>query len=395
MEWEKVVDKGDNVFDIPYSWLSLHYYEALTVLFKIENGLRIFVYTILKNELLEKWAELSITSDDADKGTIKSIAEKRINQAKGFGYLGYTVTSPLMLLTSGELIRLITSDSYWKYFNKYFKGRKEIIKNKLEEIGQIRNSLAHFRPISTGDVEVVKQNANQVLTVIETCISEMVNCRNIVPTNTGEDWYTEIRGLDTDNCTLSFSQSVDEQWVKINIQYKCPCIKTKMWGNYSMLSSVLNIKSPAILKEFPKLCNLIIFLSESVSSDMGEGLVLDIRKEVQVVLSRQVLNDHYIEIKNQIKEVLLTISQQTQLITQDNLAKGKIVEVGSATATRGKSGEYEDWHISTDSLALPVKEDDPPEYWGNFSLLSMHFISGTDKYPWMPVAVCPEYDVLF
>jgi hypothetical protein len=136
MEWKKASFKEPteigNLYDIPSRRLHIHYYEAFNILFRVENCLRIFVYTVLKNNYFEKWADIQIDEAEAKKESISGIAKKRIRQAQDFGYLGYEILSPLMHLNSGELIRLITSDEYWKYFSKHFKGRKEIIKNKLD-----------------------------------------------------------------------------------------------------------------------------------------------------------------------------------------------------------------------------------------------------------------------
>ena len=98
MKWEKYVETKEKLLQIPESWLFLHYYEALTVLFRIENALRVFVFSVLKNEFREKWLETNITSDDSTQGTITSIAKRRINQARSFGYLGYSITCPSCIL---------------------------------------------------------------------------------------------------------------------------------------------------------------------------------------------------------------------------------------------------------------------------------------------------------
>jgi len=126
MKWIKAVQQKENIYDLPGNWLYLHYFEALNILFRIENSLRIFVYVILKDSLQDKWQDINITSDDENSSTINAIAKKRIAQDNNFAYLGYSTNNPLMYLTSGELIRLITSDSYWKYFNSYFLGSREI-----------------------------------------------------------------------------------------------------------------------------------------------------------------------------------------------------------------------------------------------------------------------------
>ena len=135
----------------------------MNVLFRLENSLRVFVYIVLKNQLFGKWADISITSDDLESGTVKLIARRRLNQARNFRYLGYVISCPIMYLTSGEPIRLVMADPYWLYFKQYFRGSKDIIRNKLDEIGTIRNPLAHLRPIKLDDVEVIKQNAPSTL----------------------------------------------------------------------------------------------------------------------------------------------------------------------------------------------------------------------------------------
>jgi hypothetical protein len=130
MNWKEAKNTENNTYDLPGHWLKIEYFEALNILFRVENLLRMFVYIILKNEYKEKWKDLSVTSDDDENSTIGAIAKKRLSQDKNYAYLGYVITSPLLHLTSGELIRIITSDSYWKHFKKYFLGSREIIKNK-------------------------------------------------------------------------------------------------------------------------------------------------------------------------------------------------------------------------------------------------------------------------
>ena len=67
MDWQqaKQVDGG---VQIPDRWLHLHYYEALNILFRFENALRVFVYVILKREFLDEWDTAAITGG----GTIRS-----------------------------------------------------------------------------------------------------------------------------------------------------------------------------------------------------------------------------------------------------------------------------------------------------------------------------------
>ena len=133
MDWLKTqsVDEG---IKVPANWLFIHYYEALSVLFKVENALRALVFVVLKNATGQKWADIAISSDDANQTTISALAKKRIAQSKACGYLGYQINSPMMHLTSGELVRLLTSEAYWPLFKKYFKASKQVVTLKLEEI---------------------------------------------------------------------------------------------------------------------------------------------------------------------------------------------------------------------------------------------------------------------
>jgi len=221
MDWKNAHLQDDGSVKVPESWLHLHYYEALNILFRFENSLRVFVYVILKNELQDKWNEASFTSN-GDQKTIKNMASKRIKQAESFGYLGFEVKAPLMHLTSGELVEIITADAYWKIFNCYFKGNKEIIKNKLLEIGTVRNSLAHFRPIKPEDIELIKQNSRHTLMGVEECLNNIYSFSARVPTNTEDAWYKSIESIGNEFVSLTPHYSKNEKYVNIKLAFKSP-----------------------------------------------------------------------------------------------------------------------------------------------------------------------------
>lgn len=74
MDW-KVAEVGDNqTYKIPDRWLSLHYYEAINILFRLENALRVLVYLVLKEQFKEKWTEVAIISDEGES-TIQAVAK--------------------------------------------------------------------------------------------------------------------------------------------------------------------------------------------------------------------------------------------------------------------------------------------------------------------------------
>lgn len=400
MNWERAEYLPEkNAYHIPSSWVYVHFYEAFNLLFRIENALRVFVYIVLKNELKDKWGTVQVVGDDAE-GTIVSIAKRRMSQSQSFGYLGHSVICPIMHLTSGEMTRLITSDAYWKLFKPYFLGSKEIIKNKLEEIGSIRNSLAHFRPIKADDVDAIKQNSKHVLLGVEQFLGQVLAQPNVIPTNTEETWYKQLNTLGTDLCKLNFRQSNDEKWVRLSMWYKCPTLKTEMQHRHYVRYNVLTIKSSAILINYPPLAHNTTYLVEFVPFprvvEHYEHDTAAFRKAIIFVFARRTVADGYEQIKTAFEELLRTISEETELIQQDNLARGKIIHsiVTTSSATQAQSGStYWTWH--PEHLKTPVQSADPPEYWGRLDFLMGDFIATTTEYPWMPEPICEEEEPPF
>ncbi len=388
MEWEKpeVKSRGVNTtYEIPNSWLFIHYYEALNVLFRIENSLRVFVYAILKNTFYDDWTNIQIDISDDQKMAISAIAKKRIRQAQDYGYLGYEISSPLMHLNSGELVRMITSAEYWKYFSSYFKGRKEIIRNKLDEIASIRNSLAHFRPIKEDDVDLIKQNAKHALIGVESCLTEMTEIITIVPTNTHAEWYKKIITTGSDSCRLSLFQSKSGEWVKIQIIYRCKNIRKDSYSGKYISYEVLNIITQNIINIFPKLRKYLTYVSEGVPYvRMPDDFDLKLFKKISLVFRKQVLNDNINDIYPSLLELLDKITEEEELVANDHLAKGKIIEPARVSASLLENDGQSRWEIKEDSLKCLFQEDDPAEYWGDLEFSYIDFISKTSKYPWMP-----------
>lgn len=390
MEWKQasMIEGG---VSIPERWVYLIYYEAFSLLFRIENALRVFVYIVLKNELRDKWAEAQVIGDD-EQGTISSLAKKRMGQAQTFGYLGHSITCPLMHLNSGELTRLIVSDGYWKLFKPYFLGSKEIIKSKLDEIGSIRNSLAHFRPIRADDVDVIKQNSKHVLLGIEQFLNQVLNQTDVIPTNTPDEWYKNLKTLGTDQCAFSFHQSTDEHWARISMEYGCPLIKKDaQWRPY-MSYTVLTIRSWAVLTRYPEIAKDVCYLSESVSYPrMLQDQNAEFAKTLSFVLSRSMLVTQHESLKKSLEDLLLTVSKETELVQQDHLARGALIHSVPVSASLRKEEQGNRWEWYFQRLHTPVIESDLPEYWGSLSSYGWgDFIAATDKYPWMPEAVSEE-----
>lgn len=391
MDWKEAKNTENNIYDLPGHWLKIEYFEALNILFRVENLLRMFVYIILKNEFKDKWKDLSVTSDDYESSTIGAIAKRRLSQDKNYAYLGYVITSPLLHLTSGELIRIITSDSYWKYFKKYFPGSKEIMKNKLDEIGNVRNSLAHFRPLKKGDIELVKQNSNHTLSLIEKTIIDYVSCPDIVPTNTDEEWYKELITVGIPDIKISFKQSKNGEWIKLSVKFKPPRLNEKddLLG-YTVRTA--NLKTDNLLINYPNFSKYIISCIEKRPRSYVENPQSgEIEKLISLTLGRKTLSDNHLKIKSELEKILLEITKELALIKEDNLARGKLIEVVSCRFEKGKI-----YHsLKAHQFDTELTENTPVEFWGSLSYASSNFMTDTDKYPWMPIDISEDKDPLF
>ncbi len=386
MDWEQAKVQ-DNKTTIPSTWIHIHYYEALNALFRIENTLRIFVYIVLKNNLFDKWPGANIMSDDTEQATIATIAKKRISQAQNFGYLGYGINCPIMHLTSGELIRIITDENYWQYFRPYFSASKQIVRHKLDEIGVIRNSLAHFRLLKSDDVELLKQNANHVLSNVEHYLLQLGFCFNVVPTNTQDDWYKSLSTLGTELCTLRLLQCEDERWVKLAFTYKTKTLSSKEFMTNYHSHTILNLITPAILEYYKNITKYATCLTEESAYAMRYNPEKpSFSKSFSIFFNRDVISAFHEDLKTDIESLLSTITQETDLISNDNLARGKIISVARVSAILPAAENRKYWTINTDTTLCPDTKGEFPEYWGDTSLHSS-MVTSAGKYPWMPIAV--------
>lgn len=391
MEWKVAAKNDQGLYKIPNRWLHIHYYEALNILFRFENSLRIFVYAVLKNEFRAGWKNCSFTPSNGAAVSIKALAAKRIVHAENFGYLGFGISSPLMHLTSGELIELFTSDAYWPKFRPYFKGNKEIIKNKLLEIGTIRNSLAHFRPIKLEDIELIKQNCRHTLFEVESCLQNMFQHHLRVPTNTQADWYKSINTLGTDQITTTPFYSSDESWVTITLKFKTPILKKDKLGEHFYTYSLAKANTANILVHHLELASFVTYASEKVHyPDLLDNFEIRIDKDINLVFRKDVLETNHGTIAEELRSVLRKISEECDLLLQDNLARGEIIEpVRGHTYWYEPEGKDGRWQHSFHGLWQTYQPDHPDEYWGKDDF-SDDVVAGFNRYPWMPEEISDE-----
>ena len=395
MDWKSAQEEESGIFSIPKRWLHIHYYEALNILFRTENSLRVFVYTILKNKSFEKWADTIIQVSEKQQSSIEALAKQRIAQAQGFGYLGYEIMSPLMHLNSGELVRLITSDAMWGDFKDHFKGKKEVIRTKLDEVGTIRNSLAHFRPIKKDDIELIKQNVKHALIGVEECRSEMIQTYNVVPTNTEAKWYKDLKTSGTELCEIQIYQSNNEEWIRLQITFNSSILNVAQWWAEYFSYTVTNLVTPAIIRLFENIRKYVTYVAEYVPyAKLDKERIPSFRKSISQVFRRDVLIDNSESITNDIKAILLKIQEEVALVGKDNLAKGELIESARTAVKLDESGEEPRWVTESHNLKCPFRENDPAEYWADVGLYQRDFIAGTIKYPWMPSTIANQEDSL-
>lgn len=384
MEWKSASTNDKGLHQIPKRWLLLHYYEAQTILFRFENSLRVFVYAVLKSSLKSAWKDCALNVGE-DQTSIKAVVSKRISQAQNFGYLGYPISSPMMHLTSGELIDLLTSDAHWPKFKKYFRGSKEIIKNKLLEIGSVRNSIAHFRPVRAEDVELIKQNSRHVLLGIEECLIGVFSQSLRVPTNSKDAWYQKTRTLGTERVHLIPYASVDGEWINLQFRFQVPILEHDEYTGDFHGYTVANINSPNILSDSAEIRENITYLSEQVGyPTIDSSSRIDVIKYLNLVFSRQVLEGQLDVIVDGLKAALAKISEECELLQGDALAKGSLLESARCSAYLQPSSEgNSSWKINYEELFISYEADHPDEYWGR-AQYSSDVVAGTPRYPWMP-----------
>lgn len=384
MDWQKSSVGEDGTLVVPRNWLFTHYYDALNALFRIENALRLFVYVVLKEQHGKKWRDLELQGEDQTKTTIAALARRRIEQGKTFGYLTYPVQSPLMHLTSGELVGLITHDSYWPTFKGYFPASRHVATLKLQEIGIVRNALAHFRPVSENDVEVVKQNANQILGRVEHSLIEMLRCSQVVPTNESDQWHAQLKTLGTEQLSLQFGQSKDEAWIRVRLRYTSQMLDGFSGYGKFRRYRLTTLDASALVEASTVLRDHLLIVTESVRASVDKSKATAM-KEVDLTFSRKQLQQYHEEIREALEGILIKITKESELLQEDQLARGQLVSVTRVTA-RQYDEDNNFWKIDASPLLSPEPTGELPEYWGKTRSV-IDFVSDADEYPWMPVAI--------
>lgn len=385
MDWQNAQIVEAKGLKIPDRWLHLYYYEALNILFRFENALRIFVYVILKKELGKQWDQAAI----GDGITIRTETKKRIAQAREHGYLGYEVTSPVLYLNSGELVQIITSETYWRHFAPYFKAAKAVVLTKFQEIGTVRNSLAHFRPVKQDDVDLVKQNTKHLMLEIEQCLVNIFSITDVVPTNSNELWYSALKAIGSSNLTTALYLSGDQKWVRLELRHNMVTLKKEFWGERYCSFNSASFRTLMILEQYPDIRDNCIYVSEApIYGRFETDWNISATKVVGIVFARDTLGGAYQSIADAVRSITLKVDSETTLLVEDNLAKGELIEPKRGTATLPERPEGEKyWSFDMTNFSSSASQSEVVEFWGQRSNYVDDFVAATSRYPWMPSTV--------
>jgi len=143
-----------------------------------------------------------------------------------------------------------------------------------------------------------------------------------------------------------------------------------------------------ILIEQNELAKYVTYVKEHVHHPLLENnFDLTITKNINLVFRKDIILDHHQLISEQIKETLNTITDEIDLLKQDNLARGKLVESVQTMAwlyeTEGQDGK---WNYHYDKLEQKYLSHHPDEYWGQL-LSTSDVVAGCRRYPWMPADI--------
>lgn len=404
MDWEhyeKIEDEDDlnnlsqtekeNLYYIPDTWLHPFYLEALNILFRYENTLRVFVYSILKSRQGKEWANTPISSDL----TISSAAKQRKNQYNKFGYLGDKMYSPMMFLNSGELIHILNDDTRWSMFSQHFDADRSVIIHKMNEINAIRNSLAHFRPVSEDDIILLKQNIKHVFVGVSSYMSQLYSLFNYIPSNVEDGWYKELNEVDAIHSGFNFAQSENGDLVQVKLIYRTPFTSTSI-SNRSASIFGPRFQVEKLFKEFPKLCKSTIYITDSCdaynSQNIKEPQACKVIHTVNFVFSRAEIVKNQDAIVADFISLIAKIDEEVGFIFSNNLAHGKLLVPERAYLTWLFEAKNPHWSIKSSFPQFQTNANKivEVEYWGAEQTSLWDDITQRSKMPWIHSNISPK-----
>ncbi|NVO99001.1 hypothetical protein HWA77_02115 [Photobacterium damselae subsp. damselae] len=397
MKWtkaERINDEQDvSFFDspeyrVPGSWLHIYYYEALNILFRFENFLRVIVYIQLKKNKGKNWVDVKINPNE----NIKQAYKKRSSQTKKYGYLGQVVYSPMMYLNSGELTYILNDDTNWKCFKNIFMADKNIIVNKLNEINAVRNNFAHFRPLKEDDINLLKQNISHIYYGANEYLSSLLHVNINVESNLTESWFLDLKNKKSDNVSLNFKKSADEEWLSINVIIALPCLSIQRHGLQHATVNSIKVDVKKFLECNGDVIDDLIYitdLSRVYGCDCNDEGVMG--QDCCHVFSLVYPRGYIINNKDKIVKNILTLMDDIQsninIVIDDTSAVGKYIYPIAYRFSIDKNNRWKKsaFEFNTNKSTCT----DKVEYWGE----DVHHIDDSIEdrsiIPWISGDICP------
>lgn len=215
---------------------------------------------------------------------------------------------------------------------------------------------------------------------------------DVVPTNTDEAWYKELKTIGNDRFKTSIFASPDQEWIRLELDYSIPVLKKLVYTDDYISYRVGNLRTAQLLTKYPALREACIYLSENpLFGRVDDEQNFSSSKSVSFVFNKLSLSQRLADIVAAVRDVAVEVEKETDLILQDNLARGELIEPqGASATTRTGSGGKKYWMLSLDNLNTSPLEIEHVEYWGQRWNFATDFISSVHHYPWMPSSISTD-----
>ncbi len=212
---------------------------------------------------------------------------------------------------------------------------------------------------------------------VEEELESIVKCSERVPTNTPDAWYQQMRTLETDRCRLAFTRSTDSRWVRFHLRFDAAIVsQNPAVPQNNVRYNVFKLGSPSILDRYEELKRSALFLTERVAyPSMPDNFKPVFSKTIEFTFSQGLFAKEHEKVRECFVKLLEEIDNEAELISEDNLARGKLVHLTTVRGSKSEYGDNEYWSLNIEALRSPFMSDHPSEYCGinTSSLVQLNF----------------------
>lgn len=131
-------------------------FEGYSIMFALENSIRIFIMRTLLDIFGKNWWD-QLQGKKSLKEIVRRVSDRKTRESENW-YHSKRGVHEIYYTDYGDLLRIIRV--FNSIFSKYFKkGAAKNLIAKLEELGPTRNIIAHNNPITRKDLERLKVHA--------------------------------------------------------------------------------------------------------------------------------------------------------------------------------------------------------------------------------------------